>query len=63
MCNSYLIPIRKAYSLPPINGDSNYEENAGGVRKVATALKKGEEEVDECVPEPKMKGKGKKVRD
>jgi hypothetical protein len=48
--------------LPPLHCDSDYQENAGGEREVATALKEGEDEADEAVTEAKVERKHKKIR-
>ena len=59
---SYLVVIRIADSLPSLNSDGDDQEDAGREGEVTTALKEGEDKVDETIIKAKVKGKNKKVR-
>ena len=58
----HLVVIRIADSLPSLNSDGDDQEDADREGEVTTALKEGEDKVNETVIEAKVKGKNKKVR-
>ena len=57
-----MVKVRKANSLPSLNGDGDNQEDAGRKGKVTAAFKEWEDKVDEAVTEAKMKGQNKKIR-
>ena len=58
---SYCVVLGKADSLPPLNSDSDDQEDTGRQGEVTAALKEGENEGDEAVVEAEVKGQNNEI--